>query len=351
MRAARSDGRSGFTLIELLVVIAIIAVLIALLVPAVQKVRESAARSQCQNNLKQLGLALHNYHDAYNVLPPAKINSGSSSLGANTPNYYKPGSAYVVYNHTGWLLLLPYLEQADIYRQFDFTYPASNCAFNTSGANCNQGMLANGGLPNANHINAQLVSIDLAVFNCPGDPGNPLGNPTTTLASSSQAYAEFTGRRTNYLFSSFRFHDYSNPYKVSTAGTGMFGNNGAARFKQVTDGLSTTLMVGESRQEGCSDLYGPRWGSGTHTAVHGHVNDAFHRINYPCGSDPACNCGGPLPVPRNLLQYAWGFGSWHPGGANFVMGDGAVLYLTDDLPLATLQGLASINAGETVSVQ
>src|SRR5690349_412792 len=106
----RLSRRSGFTLIELLVVIAIIAILIALLLPAVQQAREAARRTQCKNNVKQLGLALHNYHDTFGVFPYAVANQGYSAAGAN------------VTNHKGFLGLLPYFDQANLFNQFNFNW-------------------------------------------------------------------------------------------------------------------------------------------------------------------------------------------------------------------------------------
>src|SRR5437879_9093691 len=130
------SGRA-FTVIELLVVIAIIPVLIGLLLPAVQKVREAASRMSCSNNLKQIGLALHSYHDANGRFPPAKINSGSAQ--DPTQNYYngkaetlttrtwKNGKPVAkVYSHTGFTLLLPYIEQENLYKQYDFTVPSTH---------------------------------------------------------------------------------------------------------------------------------------------------------------------------------------------------------------------------------
>jgi prepilin-type N-terminal cleavage/methylation domain-containing protein/prepilin-type processing-associated H-X9-DG protein len=345
------SDRRGFTLIELLVVIAIIGVLISLLLPAVQKVREAANRLTCGNNLHQIGLALHHYHDVYQQLPPAKINSGSSSLGANTPSFYPADGRYLVYNHTGFLLLLPYVEQEALYKQFEFSYPACDSAFDYSGSHCTHDMLAQGGV-NAN--NAAVVGTLVKVYVCPSDPGdNPQGDPVTTPYAVSEAYAETTGRRGNYQFSTYRGTDYSAPYSPGSPASGMFGNNAAARFADVTDGLSTTLMVGEAKQRGCSDYYGPRWGSGTHTTVHAHVADTFHHINYPCAGDPNCYCGTHYPWsdPRSRLSYAWTFGSYHPGGANFVMGDGSVRFLLDTMAFPIFQGMASINGGEVIPEQ
>ena len=141
VKCGQSPKRSGFTLIELLVVIAIIAILIALLVPAVQKVREAAARTTCQNNLKQIGLALHSYHGSFKVFPPGSAGTGGTAAA--------PVPAW------GWSAqILPYLDQAPLYSQFDPPNKTLQQAFTSQ-------------LPN--------LQIQLAVFICPSDTGGTLG--------------------------------------------------------------------------------------------------------------------------------------------------------------------------------
>jgi prepilin-type N-terminal cleavage/methylation domain-containing protein/prepilin-type processing-associated H-X9-DG protein len=192
--------RRGFTLIELLVVIAIIAVLIGLLLPAVQKVREAAARMTCKNNLKQLGLALHNYHDRNNAFPPGYL-SGVTSGGVDTG----PG--------WGWgAFLLPDVEQDNLYRTIRFDRDIRDT------------------------LNAAPRVQGLAVFRCPSDqridtfsPVDAGGNPVTTVAHG------------NYVavFGSNEIED--NP----GLGNGMFYRNSRIRFADLTDGTSHTLAVGE----------------------------------------------------------------------------------------------------------
>jgi prepilin-type processing-associated H-X9-DG protein len=298
---------------------------------------------QCANNLKQIGLALHNYHDANKVLPPAKINSGSGWNKNN--NYYASAgqSVFKVYNHTGFTLILPYLEQDNLYRQYDFTKPACNSSWSVTyypSTGCTDTDLAN--YPNGVNgtPNATVVGTRVKMYLCPSDAGHPQ-NPANT--AGYWAYAETNGQRSNYLFNCYLATDYTPDYAASRYDAGMFGTNGAARFDDVKDGLSNTIAVGESRQLQVADAFGPRWGSGTHTAVHGYVPDYTFHINFPYGRNV---WGLPASDRYAKLQYAWGFGSWHTNGANFVMGDGSVRFLPDAMSFPVFQGMCSIQGGE-----
>jgi prepilin-type processing-associated H-X9-DG protein len=114
----------------------------------------------------------------------------------------------------------------------------------------------------------------------------------------------------------------------------------------IHDGTSNTILVGEARQAMCNIYYGGRWGAGVHTSVHGYVPDARFHINYPAGSDKSI-CFDSDPRTQ-ILQYAWGFGSWHPGGANFVFADGSVHFLPDAMSFPIFQALTTINGGEGI---
>src|SRR5262249_55933937 len=155
--------RAGFTLIELLVVIAIIAILIALLVPAVQKVREAAARTQCQNNLKQLGLALHNYEGANGRFPPAGKGYGWCN--------HQPATGYasdpVIFNLNGLVLLLPYVEQQNLYQQYNLNAASTTLNRCLSGTSANAPLAGN---PIASG-NGALATNRVSLFRCPSDNG------------------------------------------------------------------------------------------------------------------------------------------------------------------------------------
>src|SRR5260221_2956309 len=184
--------RSGFTLIELLVVIAIIAILIALLVPAVQKVREAAARTQCQNNLKQMGLALHNFNDTYKRCPAALIHSGRYNNPNNRP-YSGPqanysGQPYVIYNHSGFVALLPYIEQGPLFQQYSYKFRASASSPY--------------GIPVApqSASNDAVAAVQVPIYVCPSDQ-NPAPVETNQPGNTSYFYEMVSVRRSNYLFS------------------------------------------------------------------------------------------------------------------------------------------------------
>ena len=230
--------RRGFTLIELLVVIAIIAILIALLLPAVQQAREAARRSQCKNNLKQIGLALHNYHDAFGMLPPAMINPGT--YGSMT--YY----SYAL-NHTGWTMLLPYIDQAPLYNQFNFNIASGPAQATTLGA-APPPYQGSGGTDHQSPTSQILTALL-----CPSDEQAKLYTATSTYG-----YQMTNAAPCNYLFAGGGYNEGSAIWSANSNGSttlpngmkvrirGAFGNNGAARIADLLDGTTNTILIGES---------------------------------------------------------------------------------------------------------
>lgn len=303
----------GFTLIELLVVIAIIAILVALLLPAVQQAREAARRSQCRNNLKQVGLALHNYHDNAQMFPPALISSGRYNLATYSPTL----------NTTGWVLLLPFLDQAPLYNIYNFSLPSSI-------SNPYSRPLA-GGVTTSN-ANQAIYSKRLAVLTCPTDD-----MASQQVISGANNAADFYERnnvaRSSYLFASGDHTDYTSAWGgyAASATRGAFGNDGAANVRDLKDGASLTVVVGESKQLHTSSAYGPYWGAGTHTCCHGYVPNYTFHINYDYSGN------------NSKLQYAWGFGSWHAGGAHMLFGDGSVKFLNENMNFNQFQALNRIS--------
>jgi prepilin-type N-terminal cleavage/methylation domain-containing protein/prepilin-type processing-associated H-X9-DG protein len=341
MRIAQGVRR-GFTLVELLVVIAIIGVLVALLLPAVQAAREAARRSSCSNNLKQIGIALHNYADVYKVFPPALIGSGR--WNTTEPQHR-------VANTTGWMLLAPFYEQSALAQQYNFNVPSS--------ISNPYGKAYAGGI-NTSDTNKLLYGQRMSMLTCPSDVVPPevyVGTGTDATPNTPTAFYESNGvARSNYLFSTGQFTDYDAPYDRQMSrnvggGTnqppgpvfndmGAFGNDGAATFAMIQDGTSNSIAVGESKQgpRGKTYLkYGPYWGAGVHTCCHGRTiwNFDVQTFGTPARTEQTGKRYGAINYDNNgdgtKRQYAWQWGAYHPGGAQFVYCDGSTRFISETI--------------------
>ncbi|AGA29786.1 DUF1559 family PulG-like putative transporter [Singulisphaera acidiphila] len=327
--------RSAFTLIELLVVIAIIAVLIALLLPAVQAAREAARRAQCVNNMKQIGLAMHNYHDINNALPPAKIRSGSCTTQYPASNGLPAGW---VLNTTAFTMILAQLEQTTLFNAYNFSHASSAAAW--TGGNSTVA----GGNASAN---TTVVGTLVSAFACPSDlPPRVIDDQPTT---ATWPYSRHKARESSYALMSAEYTDYSCPqeFGANPPGRGMFFNDIATAVAQVRDGLSNTSMVSEIRQETFDEPnFGPYWGSGTHTSTHCWVVPPTSA--YASMTTPNAPWGLYGPNPKKL-SYAWITSSLHPGGVNQTMGDGSVRFIKNTINVYTWYSLVTIAGGEVIS--
>ena len=305
--------------------------------------REAAARTQCVNNLKQQGLALHSFNDAWHRFPAALIHSGRYNVAAASatpycgPEVCYTGQTYVVYNHTGFVALLPYLDQGPLFAQYNYQMVSSSSS---------PYGLAIGTDPGATNPNRIIAGTSLAVYTCPSDT-SPAPQITDSPFTTTDYYERYNTRRSNYLFNAGNTTDYNAPYNtISIASQGTFGNDGASALNQIKDGTSNTLAIGESRQLHTSTSYGPYWGAGTHTSVHGSLAAANGVVggavpNYPLGL-----CSGSTDM---YCQYAWGFGSWHPGVTNFLYCDGHVTQIENGVSSTTFTALTTPQGGETVA--
>ena len=329
MRVQRSATKRGFTLIELLVVIAIIAVLIALLLPAVQQAREAARRTQCKNNLKQLGLALHNYVDVYLVLPCQGQNANNAGGYGGTTSIDQ-GSIFVK--------LLPYIDQAPLFNGINFNV---------------------GPVPNET-IDIQVVGgkkvreYTLPALQCPSDNYTPAvpGFAGSNYAPSLGACAMFSaGQCPAYDNSAFSVANNYAPYGESPDGStasGCFSYlSWAAKFSEITDGLSNTILVGEIRPKCGSQewtIFPADWASSTpyYYATTAPINFKTCPGEGP-GNNNLGNCNS-----YNSYNTSQGFKSRHIGGAQFVLGDGSVRFISENINLLTYQQLGDRHDGQVI---
>lgn len=305
----RLSVRGGFTLIELLVVIAIIAVLVSLVLPAVQQAREAARRAQCKNNLKQMGIALHNYADSSGVLPPGFIAGANAAL--TTPGW-------------GWaVMILPQLDQAPIYNRANFSLPLHDIN------------------------NAAVVQAVLAAYLCPSDlVGSgpfPIKNSsgTTVVQVTPSSYAACNG------------NDLSdaNALTFDPANGGCFYRNSKTRFADITDGTTNTVLIGE---RSWSQVQGTWVG-----APNGGLLLPGQRNSFPGAppQDAPFFCLAHTHFLNETTDPDGGlddFSSLHTGGGHFLFGDGSVRFIqsvtSDGAGMSSLfQAIGTRSGGEVVS--
>jgi prepilin-type N-terminal cleavage/methylation domain-containing protein len=325
--------RRAFTLIELLVVIAIIAVLIALLLPAVQQAREAARRTQCRNNLKQIGLAIHNYFDTHKVLPPSRLSVGFVGWSYGNPT---PKTPVRYQNATGWLMLLPYLDQATLYNKYNFDSAAS-WSYVYPGCYTSGDVLGN---PNSN---APVTRTKLTALLCPSDPNDIFYPSMNQYYSISATIAG--GARTNYDFNVWYGEYYYQGYahsRLATTERPIFGSNSSTKFDDIKDGTSNTAMVTETIRNVWNGVP-PAWGHAGHVQV-GIAMDCPWSLginNWGGGAGDAkwpSGSSGFVPEPGRLVNWA-SPGSVHVGGVHILLGDGAVKFVSENLDVNTMLAL------------
>ena len=324
MKTTRPRTLRGFTLIELLVVIAIIAILIALLLPAVQQAREAARRSQCKNNLKQIGLAMHNYHDTHNTLPPGYID-----LTTVTPT----GGSMDDCGHWAWsVFLLPFVDQASLYNLLD---------------------------PGNVHASVAIAAHEVEMrdtypaFRCPSGLGPAYHSAAGRKISNSDFNPNGSDKPlsvTHYVVSNntatVRLFQASNPARGDTGAVGPFFQNSRVNFSDFIDGTSNTILAGErAYQRAGGDLNY----AGMLFCVRGNADSDPILSGMPTASDGpggwnqglltiAGSARYPINVPIDSNAdgdpESMAYSSNHEGGAHFLLGDGSVRFISENIDSA-----------------
>ncbi|MCA9086274.1 MAG: DUF1559 domain-containing protein [Planctomycetaceae bacterium] len=288
--------RPGFTLIELLVVISIIAILISLLLPAVQQAREAARRTQCKNNIKQLGLALHNYHDLHQSFAPGWVNQNASVAG----------------NWSWAVYLLPMMEQGNLYNRLNVGDEQLGAALD-------------------NVVQLRLMTTPLPGFRCPSDPAPDLNDQNTLTSDSGVRQAVALS---SYLGTNGGGNWSGGGGGISTPLDGTFGMNSRVSIRDFTDGTSNTIAVGERSWELQKALGGKascKAGTVYGVSVNTSTSSAMERTALAIGLYGINQTGDDTTVSPVVDRCTSSYNSHHEGGAQFLLADGSVRFVSENI--------------------